>query len=111
MKLNRADGYTVVVGAPVPKGADAITLGNVILMRKGVEDSRYLIYHELTHVRQWAEQGIVGFGSRYLQDYARGRWRGRGHWGAYHHIRHEIEADWVARRRLRAEALQPVHSS
>jgi Domain of unknown function (DUF4157) len=107
MKLQRADGYTVVIGAPVPKGSDAITLGRVILMRKGSEDSRYLIYHELTHVHQWVELGLVGFGTRYLRDYAIGRLRGRGHWGAYHHIRFEIEADWAARRRLRAEAVAP----
>jgi Domain of unknown function (DUF4157) len=105
MKLQRGEGFLVIHGAPVPKGSAAITLGNVILMRKGNEDSKYLIYHELTHVHQWANLGLVGFGSRYLRDYAVGRYRGRGHWGAYHHIRFEIEADWHARRRLRDEAL------
>ena len=104
MRLQRADGYTVVLGAPVPRGADAITLGRVILMRKGSEDSRYLIYHELAHVHQWVEQGVVGFGARYLRDYAVGRLRGRGHWGAYRHIGFEIEADWAARQRLADEA-------
>jgi hypothetical protein len=106
MRIQRNEGYTLVHGAPVPKGSDAITLGRFILMRKGLEDSKYLIYHELTHVHQWRELGVVGFGVRYLSDYAVGRFKGRGHWGAYHHIRFEIEADWHARRRLRAEALE-----
>ena len=111
MKILRADGYFVVHGAPVPKGSAAITFGNVIFMKKGHEDSSYLLYHELTHVRQWAALGLIGFGTRYVRDYAVGRFRGRGHWGAYHHIGFEIEADWAARRRLRAEKLEKVASS
>lgn len=91
----------LLVGGPVPRGADAITLGPLISVREASKDSAYLLRHELVHVRQWRRHGVIGFASRYIADYLRHRLRGYGHWGAYRHIGFEIEADWVARRTLR----------
>lgn len=109
MRIERRDGYVLVIGGPVPRGADAITLGRVVSVRSRAAGSAYLIRHELVHVRQWRRYGVVGFGLRYLGDYTRHRLRGYGHWGAYRRIRLEIEADWVARRTLlHAEEPEPA---
>jgi hypothetical protein len=51
-----------------------------------------LLTHELVHVRQWHELGILRFLYRYLTDYWRGRRRGLGHNEAYLAIRFEVEA-------------------
>lgn len=104
MRIERHDGYLLLVGGPVPRGADAITVGPVISMRAGARSSGYLLRHELVHVRQWRRYGLVGFAVRYLADYLRWRLRGRGHSAAYRRIRFEVEADWVARRTLGAES-------
>lgn len=100
MRVQRCDGYVLLVGGPVPPGADAITIGSVVSVRAGHADSAYLLRHELVHVRQWRRFGAVGFALRYLGDYGRWRVRGKGHRGAYRRIGFEIEADWVARRTL-----------
>ena len=42
-----------MVGGPVPPGSDAITIGSVISVREGHEQSPYLMRHEAVHVRQW----------------------------------------------------------
>ena len=118
MRVERRDGYVLLVGGPVPRGADAITIGNVISVRRHAVSSTHLLRHELVHVRQWRRYGAFGFGLRYVGDYLRHRLRGRDHMAAYRRIRFEIEADWVARRTLlhvRAEtgdavaAAGPVH--
>ena len=59
-----------------------------------------LLVHELEHVRQWREYGVVGFPARYVGSYLRWRSRGYPHWAAYRRIPAEIEAEWQARRRL-----------
>lgn len=97
MRLERHDGYWLLIGPAAP-GATATTLGPLILMRRrGVGDER-LLRHELEHVRQWREQGVLGFLRRYLGAYLRQRMRGLPHWAAYRRIPHEIEAEWLARR-------------
>jgi hypothetical protein len=106
MRVERRDGYVLLVGGPVPPGADAITLGPVVSVRAGHEASPYLIRHELVHVRQWRRFGAPGFAVRYLADYARWRVRGKGHQGAYRRIGFEIEADWVARRTLLPDGVE-----
>lgn len=58
-----------------------------------------LLHHELVHVRQWRELGILAFLMRYLGWYIWWRVRGYGHAGAYRRIPLEIEAEWLARRR------------
>ena len=98
--IERRNGYRLWVGGPVPRGAAGITLGRLVIVRRGHERSEYLIRHELVHVRQWRRFGIVGFLVRYVGAYSIGRLRRRGHHGAYLRIPLEIEADWVARRTL-----------
>src|SRR2546423_1131508 len=73
VRIERRPGAVVLVGGPVPPGADAITIGSVISVRSGHEGSAYLMRHEAVHVRQWHRFGFVGFASRYLGSYA--RWR------------------------------------
>ena len=99
--------YRTWVGAPVPPGAAAVTLGRWILVRRGHEGDELLLRHELVHVEQYRALGITGFLARYLRAYAGWRLRGYGHWAAYRRIPFEIEADWSARRSLVAER-EPV---
>jgi hypothetical protein len=103
VRVQRRDGYTLLVGGPVPVGADAITVGSIISVRRGREDDEHLIRHELVHVRQWAELGFLGFLWLYVSAYVHWRLRGYGHWAAYRRIPLECEADWEARaaRRVR----------
>jgi hypothetical protein len=114
MPFERRDGYRLWIGGPVPRGADGITLGSLVIVRHGKQDSKYLLRHEAVHVRQWRRYGYVGFTVRYLGAYAVWRLRRKGHLGAYRRIPLEIEADWLARRTL-ATAVRdpeetPVHS-
>ena len=108
MRLERRDGFWLLVGGPVPRGAAAITLGPLISVRRAHAESRYLLHHELVHVRQWRRYGVLGFGTRYLGAYAVWRLRRKGHHGAYLRIPFEIEADWVARRALATEVRDPT---
>jgi hypothetical protein len=64
---------------------------------RGVGDPR-LLRHELEHVRQWREFGVLGFLRRYLGAYVRWRLRGYPHLAAYRRIPFEIEAEWLAQR-------------
>jgi hypothetical protein len=93
--LERARLVTVPVLTP---GVAGMTLGRWILVRCGHEHDRGLIAHELVHVRQWRELGATRFLVRYLRAYARGRWRGLGHQGAYEAIPLEAEARAIAGR-------------
>jgi hypothetical protein len=99
---DRADrDFRVWRGGPVPPGADAITLGSVVIVRRRSADDPRLMRHEQEHVRQWRDLGKLGFLRRYLGAYLRGRLRGYGHRAAYLHIPLEVEAEWVARREVR----------
>lgn len=98
MRIERRDGFLLWVGGPVPRGADGITIRNVVVVRSGHEDSGYLLRHEQVHVRQWRRYGIAGFLVRYFGSYLGLRLRRFGHRNAYLRIPFEIEADWVARR-------------
>ncbi len=89
-----------MVGGPVPPGADAMTLGRLVLVRSGHEHGRYLLAHELVHVGQYRNRGVAGFLARYLSRYLLLRLDGWGHDAAYRRLPEEIEADWLARRRL-----------
>ena len=99
MVVEKREGYRLWEGGPVPRGADGITLGSLVIVRPG-KATPYLLRHELVHVRQWRRYGVFGFGARYLVNYALWRVRGKGHRGAYLRIPMEIEADWVARRQV-----------
>ena len=80
----------------MPRGASAITVGRVVSMRRGAVGDAVLLAHELVHVRQWRELGVVGFLVRYVGSYVRWRVRGYGHWAAYRRIPLEVEASWEA---------------
>jgi hypothetical protein len=79
-------------------GAAAMTLGRVILLRRGHAGDDALLAHELVHVRQWRELGAARFLWRYLTAYGRGRAAGLGHQGAYDAIPLEVEARRLAGR-------------
>jgi hypothetical protein len=92
----RRGDHWIWVGGPVAPGADATTLGSLILVRADAADDELLLRHEEVHVRQWRQLGLVGFLRRYLGAYLHWRLRGYGHWAAYRRIPLEIEAEWEA---------------
>jgi len=81
----------------VPPGSDAITLGGLVIVRRSAAGDGELLRHELVHVRQWRELGVVGFLRQYVGAYARWRLRGYGHRDAYERIPLEVEAVRLAR--------------
>ncbi|MEM9466409.1 MAG: DUF4157 domain-containing protein [Actinomycetota bacterium] len=95
-----------VVEVPfLPNGADGMTVGNLVFLRddRSTRGDRALLAHELVHVRQFAEQGALGFLTSYVRDYLGGRRRGLSHREAYLAIDAErearaIEDDWKDRR-------------
>ena len=89
-----------MVGGPVPRGSAAMTLGRFVMIRRGREDDEYLLAHELVHVRQYRERGVLRFLAGYLSRYLLLRLDGWGHKDAYRRLPEEIEADWEARRSL-----------
>lgn len=100
MVIEKRDDYRLWIGGPVPKGAAGITLGSLVIVRAGGENSPHLLRHEHVHVRQWRRLGVIGFSARYIGSYLLWRLRLKGHHGAYLRIPLEIEADWIARRSL-----------
>ena len=98
--IERRDGFHLWIGGPVPKGADGITLGSLVIVRAGREHSEYLLRHEHVHVRQWKRYGFVRFSLLYVGSYLRARLQRHGHSGSYQRIPFEIEADWIARRSI-----------
>lgn len=102
MGLRKNAPFCLWEGGPVPKGSDGITIGSLIIVRRGAA-SPYLLAHEGVHVRQWKRHGRLGFVARYAGSYLRWRLRGKTHRAAYLRIPLEIEADWTARRQLRLE--------
>ena len=100
MRFVRHGEAVLVIGGPLAPGADGMTIGRFVMVRKGHEDSDYLIAHELVHVRQYRERGFLGFLRRYLGRYLVLRLDGWGHDAAYRRLPEEIEADWEARRSL-----------
>ena len=99
MHVERHPDHWRWVGGPVPPGSDAITLGRLVILRRGVADNARLLRHELVHVRQWRELGVPRFLGQYLGAYLRLRVQGVGHRQAYLRIPLEEEA-----RRLSHEA-------
>ena len=98
LALERGEGYWRWVGGPVPPGAAAITLGGLIVVRRGAADDPHLLRHELVHVEQWHRLGVARFLTQYLGAYAHWRLRGHDHRSAYLRIPLEVEAEWRARR-------------
>jgi uncharacterized protein DUF4157 len=79
-------------------GVGAMTLGRLVLLRRGHADDTALLAHELVHVRQWRELGAARFLWRYLGAYVRGRTAGLNHQQAYEAIPLEVEARDLAGR-------------
>ncbi len=104
MRRERHEGYSLWIGAPVPPGAAAMTLGRNILIRPHAVGDERLLRHELVHVRQFRELGTAGFFARYLSAYFRNRFNGFGHWDAYLRIPLEVEAEWIAQRTMLAQS-------
>jgi hypothetical protein len=102
MRLERRAGAIVVISRLVAPGARATTVGRFVFVRPSAVGSQRLMDHELVHVRQWHELGVIGFLRRYLGAYLRWRARRYPHWAAYRRIPLEIEADWEARGRQQA---------
>lgn len=99
-RIEHRPGYRLWVGGPVPPGADAWTLGSLVIVRPASARSVHLLAHELEHVRQWRERGPVGFLRWYLGAYLAWRARGYPHRSAYRRIPAEVSAEWRARRHL-----------
>jgi len=78
----------------------AITLGRRIYIAEG-HATEALLRHELVHVRQAGELGVIRFLWRYASEYVRNRRRGMTHDDAYRAISFEAEA-------FAAETGQPV---
>jgi hypothetical protein len=97
MRLERHDGYWLLIGPAAP-GAAATTIWSLIMMRPHRVGDRRLLRHELHHVDQWHAHGVVGFLARYLGAYLRYRLLRYPHRAAYRRIPFEIEAEWHARR-------------
>ena len=90
--------------AALTPGIHGMTLGRLILVLRDDDRSgrRTLLAHELVHVEQYAQLGIVRFLRRYLREYFVSLWRLRSHRQAYLAISFEAEARaeaarWTAR--------------
>jgi hypothetical protein len=91
-------GHAVWVGGPVPRGADGITLGGWVIVRRSAAAGGFdeLLRHEQVHVAQFRELGVFRFLSGYVGSYLGWRAKGYGHWAAYRRIPFEVEARWIA---------------
>lgn len=78
----------------LPPAADGMTVGRFVFMRDDHIEHRgsTLLAHELVHVRQFAEMGVVRFLISYFGSYAKNFARTRNHRQAYLDIPLEIEA-------------------
>jgi hypothetical protein len=84
---------------PVIGRYSGITIGRFVCLASDADDdgSSQLMAHELVHVRQWNELGVVGFLVGYLGAFARGLWRERSWHAAYRQIPAEQEAYQLAK--------------
>ena len=94
-----------IIRLPVPGPYQGMALARFVIMGRDVssDGSSTLLAHELVHVRQWAELGVVGFGVRYLAQFVSGLYRTRSWSTAYRQIEAECEAralaeEWRRRR-------------
>ncbi len=95
----------------IPGGYAGMTLGRTVLLAKDVaaDGDSSLLAHELVHVRQWSDQGVLGFSWRYVTSFAKNLKTERAWNAAYRQIDAEVEArvettDW--RRRKSKEIYQ-----
>jgi maleylpyruvate isomerase len=102
--VNRARGYRLWVGGPVPPKADGITIGKTVIVRRASAEREtfgHLLRHELAHVEQFRDLGTTRFVRQYVGEYLQGRRRGLSHHNAYLAISLEVAA------RNRADKCQP----
>ena len=78
----------------LPGSYVGITLGRHVFLATDVPDdgASLLMAHELVHVRQWHEQGVVGFGRRYVWSFLRSIPSTRSWNASYQAIPAEAEA-------------------
>lgn len=78
----------------IPGGYSGMTLGKAVLLATDVspDGDSALLAHELVHVRQWNEQGVLGFSWQYVSSFARNLYTERGWNAAYQQIDAELEA-------------------
>jgi len=71
-----------------------ITIGRWIFLTKELpcDGKSNLIAHELVHVRQWVELGILGFLSRYLSEFFKKLIKTRNWMKSYYQISLECQA-------------------
>lgn len=88
----------------IPGGYQGMTLGRFVFLARevGADGTSTLLAHELVHVRQWSDQGAIGFSYRYLRDFVGNLVRLRSWKRAYRDIDAELEAsrettDWYRR--------------
>jgi hypothetical protein len=76
------------------RGVAAITLGRRVYIASDVAEAELerIIRHELVHVRQVAELGVIRFYWRYLREYVANRRAGMSAGEAYRRISFEQEA-------------------
>jgi hypothetical protein len=98
-----SDGARLRVGYPawlrffLQKGVVAITLGRTVyvserVLAKSDHELLKLVQHELTHVRQVAQLGLMRFLYRYVREYISLRRAGMKSFQAYEEISFEREA-------------------
>lgn len=123
-RVRLSDGYglnPIAFFALRTPGADAITLRHTIYFGGHYHDdfakadavAQGLLLHEMTHIRQWAEFGILGFARRYLRDFFS---TGGDRLAMYHYeagepfpeARIEAQAQMVQDYFLRRERRQPL---
>ena len=81
-------------------GSHGMTVGRLILVLRDDDRSgkRTLLAHELVHVEQYADLGIIRFLRRYVREYFANLWRLRNHQQAYLAISFEAAARAAADR-------------
>jgi len=83
VQLSQASGFARFISSErfAGTGVSAITLGRTIHIRKLEKYDPHtpgglaLLAHEIKHVEQYEQQGRLKFYTRYLWDYARGRYK------------------------------------
>ncbi len=78
----------------LPGGYSGMALGRRVFLAREVETdgTSQLMAHELVHVRQWHERGVIGFPSRYLASFIKNLIRLRKWNAAYEAIDVEQQA-------------------
>jgi hypothetical protein len=96
VRITELPGDGRLAGALRSRRIGAFTIGRRVFAAGPLDElesgARELLVHELVHVRQASELGLLRFGFAYLAAYLRGRRRGLGHQGAYRAIPFEVEA-------------------